>query len=285
MKTDDVQHWISILLAVYSASLLVGSPLMGWVSDRVKTRRSPLLAGIFLLTGSTLMLMLGRSLPLFLIGRMIQGFSAAIVWVASLALLVDTIGQKDIGQTMGIVSLIYSVGVLIAPLIGGVVYARAGYYAVFYIAFALFGLDAFLRLTFIEKKAIARWFPEESVEMEPNSPQIRVDEIRDTGGRGQRRRNLPPILYLATSRRMLSAFWGIMVVAALMTAFDTTLPLFANRVFGFDSLGSGLLFLALLLPNALGPVIGESSPLRLFHLSTSQFNFSLQLLSTRTFSH
>ena len=72
------------------------------------------------------MLCLGRSTTMFVIGRLLQGFSASIVWITGLALLVDTVGSEQIGETMGIVSLAYSVGILIAPLLGGVVYAGWG---------------------------------------------------------------------------------------------------------------------------------------------------------------
>lgn len=39
---------------------------------------------------------------------------------------------------MGYVTMSMSVAVLVAPLLGGVVYARAGYFAVFYMAFGMF---------------------------------------------------------------------------------------------------------------------------------------------------
>jgi len=45
-----------------------------------------------------------------------------------------------------------SVGLLISPVIGGAVYANAGYYAVYYVAFAIILYDIVLRLVLIEKK-------------------------------------------------------------------------------------------------------------------------------------
>ena len=155
VKEADVQHWVSVLLAVYSAALLVSAPFLGWIADRVKARRGPLLAGLLLLAGATLMLMLGRSVAVLVAGRLLQGLSAGVVWVAGLAVLADTTGSDDIGETMGIVSLAYSLGILIAPLLGGVVYQSGGYYSVFYMAFGLIFLDIVLRFTFIEKKVKA----------------------------------------------------------------------------------------------------------------------------------
>jgi MFS family permease len=279
VSNSDVQHWVSILLAVYSVGLLVGSPILGWAVDKSKTRRLPLLLGLVILGGSTIMLCIGTSIAILVVGRLLQGLSAAVVWTTGLALLVDTVGNDDVGQTMGIISMAYSIGILVGPLLGGVVYASSGYYAVFYMAFALIALDIVLRFSFIEKKVAARWLATEN----PSTPScITLAEAGSISNELQRRNGaqetevksehnvepvrpsrprmrLPPVVTLLGSRRLLAAFWGTLVVAALTTAFDSTLPLYVKKIFAWNSMGSGLLFLALLLPSIIGPVIGTRS--------------------------
>lgn len=44
-------------------------------------------------------------------------------------MLVDTVGRDNIGQGMGIVTVATSAGVFLAPLLGGIVYDKGGYYA------------------------------------------------------------------------------------------------------------------------------------------------------------
>ncbi|KAL1630561.1 hypothetical protein SLS56_004835 [Neofusicoccum ribis] len=158
-----VQHWNSILIAVYGAALLAFSPICGYVADHTSTRRMPLLLGLAALAGSTVMLNIGSSMGVLVAGRLLQGTSAAVVWVVGLALLVDTVGQNDVGQAMGYVSLAMSLAVLLAPLLGGVVLDHAGYNAVFAMAYALIGLDVVLRLVLVEKKVARRWEPPEEV--------------------------------------------------------------------------------------------------------------------------
>lgn len=153
---DEVQHWTAILLACYNAALFVGSPVAGFYADHSSSRRWPLLLGLVALCSSTLLLCLGRTVALLALGRVLQGLSAAIVWSVGLALLVDTVG-KDIGYAMGYVNIAMSVGLLIAPVIGGAVYAAAGYYAVYYIAFAVIVCDIALRLILVEKKVARQW--------------------------------------------------------------------------------------------------------------------------------
>ncbi|CAL3972945.1 unnamed protein product, partial [Diplocarpon coronariae] len=74
---------------------------------------------------ATVMLCLARTVALLVLRRILQGFSASIVWTVGQALLIDTVGQKDTSQTLGYVSISMSVGILLAPLLGGVVYERA----------------------------------------------------------------------------------------------------------------------------------------------------------------
>lgn len=97
------------------------------------------MAGLLALAASTVMLCVGNSMPVVIVGRLLQGISAAVVWVVGLALLADTVGKDEIGGAMGIVSLALSLGIFTAPLLGGVVYKAGGYYA------GMFSLDVLRR--------------------------------------------------------------------------------------------------------------------------------------------
>ncbi|KAL0264308.1 hypothetical protein SLS55_000255 [Diplodia seriata] len=121
------------------------------------TRRAPLLAGLAALAAATAMLNVGTSIGVLVAARLLQGASAAVVWVVGLALLVDTVGRDDVGQAMGWVSMAMSLAVLVAPLLGGVVLERAGYDAVWAMAYALLGVDVLARLVLVEKRVAGRW--------------------------------------------------------------------------------------------------------------------------------
>ncbi|MBE7180411.1 MAG: MFS transporter [Terriglobus roseus] len=299
--------------------------LCGYIADQLETRRLPLLCGLVTLGGATVLLQLGTSITVLIIGRVLQGLSAAIVWVVCLALLSDTVGSKAIGEAMGWVSTSMSAAILLAPILGGVVLEKAGYSAVFAMAYGLLGLDIVLRLAIIERSVAAKYeaprrpmsmtvtreswlvpprsppphpadekislatalridtsqlitaFPKPpgSVEYGPltssssplstTSPFSAVPPFSPTSPTSidcpklqpLQRSRLPPIITLLASRRLLSALWGVMVQAALLTAFDSTVPLYVHEIFGWDSVGAGLIFLPLLLPSMLGPLIGR----------------------------
>jgi MFS family permease len=81
VEHDQVQYWVSVLIAIYGASLLAFSPVCGWLADRGASRRSPLLLGLLALLGSTVLLQVGNSTGILIAGRVLQGASAAVVYV------------------------------------------------------------------------------------------------------------------------------------------------------------------------------------------------------------
>ena len=292
---DRIQTWISILLAVYGAALLVTAPFCGWLADRWSNRRMPLLLGLLALGASTILLTVGNSIGILIVGRVLQGMSAAVVWVVGLALLVDTVGGDEIGQVMGYVGLSMSLAILVAPLLGGLVFETAGYYSVFAMAFGLIFLDIILRLVMVEKKVAVKWLPAEEVfERKSNPPPenrqsaatIELEDqsrskTRDVSGgldqtssadagitdipftetpavpiRGKYASRLPPVITLLASRRLLSALWACLIQASLLTAFDSILPLYVKNTFGWNSIGAGVIFLPLVIASFIGPVIG-----------------------------
>jgi MFS family permease len=263
VSSADVQRYVSILLAVYGGALLIASPICGWLADKSPSRRLPLLVGLLCLAGSTILLCLGSSVALLVTGRLLQGFSAAIVWTVGLALLVDTVGKDEVGQVMGSVFLAMSLAYLIAPLLGGIVYAQKGYYAVYYLAFGVIALDIILRFLLIEKKIAKQWLPaaEESPSTFSNpaptpSPEGTRAFPSETTPLYGKPSSLPPVLTLLASRRLLTALWGCLVQAAILTAFDSVLPLRVEAIFQWSSTGAGLIFLPLVIPSFISPVVG-----------------------------
>lgn len=210
------------------------------------------------------MLCFGKSLGLLLTGRVLQGISAAIVWTVGLALLADTVGHDTIGQAIGYTSISMSVSVLVGPLLGGVVYDKAGYYSVYYMAFGLIILDILLRLALIEKKVAKQWDTKQaSVNIGasslplplPNGSAAPASLVSQDNPK--QKRAIPPILTLLKSRRLLAALFCTLAQSILFAAWDAVLPLYTAHLFSFSSLGAGLIFLPLIIPTFVAPLIGQ----------------------------
>ncbi|KAI9807066.1 MAG: hypothetical protein M1825_005783 [Sarcosagium campestre] len=295
---DEVQMWSSLLLTCFGGATLLLSPICGWLADNASSRRLPLLIGLVLQAGSTALFSGSPSVHLLLVARALQGFSAAVVYSVGLALLVDTVGSKDVGQQAGYVLSSANLGVLTGPLLGGFVYEQAGYHAVVAMMIGLVSVDILLRLVVIEKKTAAKWrpiktfntygtiadpveSPHDYSNSDPNDdqPSCAGDLSSPTGEDSAHREpsedvdrpllsksrspstysKIPPIFRLVKSPRILADIYAVFVTYALLTCFDSDLSLFVKKIFGWGSTGGGLIFLTIALPSLLGPLAGYCS--------------------------
>ena len=253
--------------------------IFGWLADRTTSRRIPLLLGLLAVGASTALLCSGTSLALLVAGRTLQGISSAVVWTVGLALISDSVEKEEMGQAMGYIALSMSIGSIAGPLLGGVVYARAGYYAVFAMGFALIGFDIFLRLVMVEKSAASQW----SLSNEVSTDAVEdLGSTQSTSGDGIRPfpapveastplksekspsskkiiQRLPPMITLLRIPRLLASLFGCFVQATSLASFDSVLPLYVKNTFHWNSTGAGLIFICLVIPQFVAPIVGHLS--------------------------
>lgn len=185
------------------------------------------------------------------------------------------------GQAMGYIAAATSIGSLAGPLLGGVVYANAGYYAVFAMGFAIIGLDIVLRFSMIERSVAQQWDspPEET----SASAETSIEKVSETGngdtiqfqppltepseGKALSNtedieplpkwtRRLPPVITLLRVPRVLVSLLGCFVQSNALGAFDSVLPLYVKDTFHWTSTGAGLIFICLVIPALFSPVVG-----------------------------
>lgn len=233
---------------------------------------------------------LAKSVYVLALSRFLQGLSAAIVWTVGLALLVDTVGQEDVGQWMGYVLTSVNAGILVAPLAGGLLYDSLGYLSLFVVMVGLIAVDIFLRLIMMEKKtAVKRRDPGvythrsdglprlhdyryqepnlawSSIEHGEKSSRSDIESLAPLSNlKGQSllfhpATHAPPLITLLKSPRILAALYGKWVEATIVIGFDSALPIFVNQTFGWDSRGAGFIFLTTALPSLSAPFIGMLS--------------------------
>ncbi|KAL2856964.1 major facilitator superfamily domain-containing protein [Aspergillus pseudodeflectus] len=289
VPADELQKWMSILLAAYGGALFVGSPVFGYYADRSSSRRTPFLIGLLALGGSTVMFWFAQSATALVIARTLQGLSAAVVWTVSMALIVDTVGKDQVGAAMGIVSMAMTVGTVSGPFIGGLVLSKAGYHAVFSIAIALILLDIALRLVMIERKNALEWLQDQpaSVEeterlLEPVAPgdslhkyaaiPREAEQSASEGGKvaddglaesspsetKAKKRSVPGIVRLLCSGALLVVLAAAVLQAVAYSSFDTVLPLYVMSTFKMGPMGIGLCFIPLFTPSFFSTLIGSA---------------------------
>ncbi|KAH7063359.1 major facilitator superfamily domain-containing protein [Macrophomina phaseolina] len=273
LPDDQIQSQVSNLLAVYAAASVISSPITGLLADKWGTRQLPFLLGLSALLIATFLLALGQTVLALIVARALQGLSAAVVWVVGLALLVETVGSDRMGAVIGSIYSLMTVGGLISPVLGGILYRKTGYTGVFGVSIAIVIMDLIMRLLVIERK-VALQHEQQSVSKlqyghDRPSPETAPFPSNDTNENtpllGQRRpagdpryrlsskhtskksflaRHVP-ILVLLPHPRMLTSLLVGFIQALLFGTFDSTLPVAAKETYGFNSLRAGLLFLAL----------------------------------------
>ena len=98
---DEIQSYVSWLLAAYAGASVLSALPVGWAADRTSSRRAPFLSGLAALLIATLMLALGNTVAWLVVARVLQGISAAVVWTIGLAMVLDTVGPENLGKVVG----------------------------------------------------------------------------------------------------------------------------------------------------------------------------------------
>lgn len=282
---DKVQTLVSTSLSAYSGGLIVGSTLFGLLADKLKKRKWLMLAGLFLIMLATLVLCLAKTTWLYMLGRVFQGMSGGVVWTVGLAILADSGSVDNLAFLMGFPGIGSAVGVFFGPFLGGIVYEQAGYYAVFYVTFGVIFMDILLRFFMIEKTELQENRHKKALEFSHRDPATLTDlqkmymeryihevvsddefyktrqkEMQDVYGDHVtifgKRRSAPLIISLLRYPRVLNAILLGIALAYIPACLDSTLSLHLNDLFGYNSQQSGLVFLALAIPSALGPLFG-----------------------------
>ena len=116
---------IGFLFASFGVTLLGVSVPIGSVSDRMG-RKTPLVGGMIVLAGSTLLFAFADSLAWLFAARLAQGAADAVTWVVGFALIADLYGPAERGRVMGFVMSGTSLGLMIGPSLGGWLYETGG---------------------------------------------------------------------------------------------------------------------------------------------------------------
>jgi MFS family permease len=310
LPDDESQHWVAIMFAVYGIACTVTSSesaradgnrirrliiAVPWalLSKRFSSHKIPFQIGLAILIGATLLLWHGRNLATQLAGRTLQGLGSAVVWITGMAALADAVGSAHVGEATGWVGIALNAGSLVAPLVGGTIFNRCGYHAVYALIVAVLVLDVVLRFLMKERSNTS---PSDSVSCpaydghapgngEPQlrsaacddkvlgpkltGPQVQVCDVEASSAPATATpldldamtaaniHAIPIILKMLCVPRIVAALWGILALAGVLSAFQTVLPLQVHNTFGWNAEGGGLVFLPLTLPALAGPLVGR----------------------------
>jgi len=268
----DLSSRTGWLLFAFAAGICVGTVFAAWISERYKTRRLPMLAGIVGLIGSTIMFMLAPNYAVLVVARVLQGLASAIIWTVGVALICDALPPNRVGQQMGTALMGLSLGSVSGPPIGGALYAKYGFYAPFYFGVALAILDLVTRLLVIEPQDARIWLKDDSQVDDPEAQQTAKEADQEkqaeavapapagetiviTSAIPEEQTKSKPILEMLSHRLTWIGSFNTIVYGMVNPSLNATLPLRLWDVFGFDSTFVGIIYIAIVVPSCFSGIL------------------------------
>ncbi|KIY62829.1 MFS general substrate transporter [Cylindrobasidium torrendii FP15055 ss-10] len=247
------------LMFTYSIGMAASTLFVSMMAESYQTRQMPLLVGNAVLIGSQVMFMEAPTFWVMCLARALQGIGSTMVWVVGLALICDVTPEAQLGRQLGLALSGLTIGTLLGPPLGGVLYARLGWHSPFVLGIILAGLDMIGRFLIIEDRRGS--LPAVSV-AEQETPEM--SEV----GRTPSRQSLasapvfaPPPGFLRVlgtlfkSSRALSAGFVSVSYGTLAGIQDTILSVHLNGVWGLTSEKIGVVMLAAVIPTIFAPPI------------------------------
>lgn len=144
---SSVISWVNLVYYIASQSLMLTLARIG----DAKGRKRVYMAGLGFYTLGLIGCAAAQNVPMLIAARAVQGVGAATGYSLSMAIAVAVFPADERGRALGILAGSNSVGLVVGPVIGGLLLDLLGWRGVFY-ARAPFALAALLMILFIVRE-------------------------------------------------------------------------------------------------------------------------------------
>ncbi|KAI9188378.1 hypothetical protein H9P43_002769 [Blastocladiella emersonii ATCC 22665] len=240
-----------VLVGIYAAGLLIFTPIFGYWSDWLGTRKTPVIMSLIALCVTSALYLVATEYWHYLLVRVVQGIAAAGNTTVSFALAGDVFPQSQLGAAMGVTFTGFSLGSMVGPTIGGLLYDGVGHRAPFVFFMSLTALNLLLRFVIDEtpacsyKRAItaAGGASMDATEV-TSAPQSSTSPVS--------------LLTLLKARPIWLNTLAVLVLGTVISGLEPILPPFLTALHGTSVAANGLFFLALSVPGLVtGPIAGH----------------------------
>jgi MFS family permease len=139
---------LSVLLSANRLIRLISNPLVGLLADRFD-RRKMFLTGLTTGVISTIFYVLAKGFWAFLLGRLLWGVSWSILYIGIFCMVVDVTDDQDRGWGLGILQTFYFFGLMLNPIIGGLLADQFGFFTALLVCAAIQAVGLVCALFFL----------------------------------------------------------------------------------------------------------------------------------------
>lgn len=235
-------------------------------------------------------------MPVLFAGRIIQAIGGDAAWIVGFATIADVVGPDDTSRTLTTVSVFFMSGLLVGPLVSGILMQLIGYWPTWGTAIAVLAIDVIMRCIMIDSPKGARAqrniksqpaiesldgkTSKTKVEEDPEAAEFdatpaasetsallprpwttdqhtQSDGITASDEKPSGPSSLSFYKVILTNSHALTGMAFQATSALILVSFDATLPLHVARNFGWNTSQTSLMFLFLQMPTfILSPLTG-----------------------------
>ncbi|KNG81814.1 putative MFS transporter [Aspergillus nomiae NRRL 13137] len=304
LDPSKTQTYTSAVFTSHALVCFFSGPIIAAWADSVPSRKGPLLVSLGGEIVGTIVVAAATSLPVLLFGRIIQGIAGNAAWIIGFATVADLVEDEQRSRVFTTTSMFFMSGLVVGPATSGILIKLVGYWPTWLTAIALLVFDMMMRLVMIESPLRLTRDVKETTS-DPSISDETSDLLPGNSPGPCRQEDTPwqegdPASCLSgTTESSTQSFYKVILSnpraltalachafnALILVSFDTTLPLYVTRAFGWDSSRTSMMFMELQLPAILlSPFagwmkdrIGTSGPTCLGFLATA---FLLWVLGT-----
>ncbi|CAG8905880.1 unnamed protein product [Penicillium egyptiacum] len=250
VQPSQAQELTSAVLALHGALAVISGPVIGHFADKSKGHKTTLLLSLGWCIVGTCMVACARSVPILLLGRVMQGIAGSAVWIVGFATVADTISPNHIGFAMSLMMSCANTGTISGPALAGLLLEATGYWITWSIPLLVLTVDFIARACMIESLSS----PPSST---PHDSLTETASLLSSCEEQQILRDERFWRIMLCDGRILTCLLIIISGTTVSTSFHATLPLHVEENFGWGPSTTGLLFAGLVVPGVLiGPVAG-----------------------------
>jgi len=123
---------MGMIFSGYAISRAIIMPVMGGLSDKYG-RKILIASGLLLLAVISLLYLLAHNVYTLTAVRLVHGLAAGMIIPVAMAYAGETAKEGKEGRAMGIINMMFYLGVAVGPLIGGIFWHAFGMAPVFYV--------------------------------------------------------------------------------------------------------------------------------------------------------